>query len=202
MTRLCSLAPDSGVDVSMDTAGVAVTLIDFTLSRLDTGAGTVAFCDLSADPDLFKGPKNDCQASNSLLLDAAGRAATHTPEPPAVQRRRRYLHSVTLRPCTYTASLDVKTLLSKHEFGSGQTAHVMCMGRACMEGSAAHLRLITIFETVLLAGEYVPAHEEVDRWPLGGASASNERAVAALPGRHSAQQEDNRHEPVREEAAA
>ena len=56
----------SGVDVSMETAGVAVTLIDFTLSRLDTGAGAVAFCDLSADPDLFKGPRNDCQASDRL----------------------------------------------------------------------------------------------------------------------------------------
>ena len=62
----------------MDTAGVAVTLIDFTLSRLDTGAGTVAFCDLSADPDLFKGPKNDCQASNSLSAAVAGRAVSCT----------------------------------------------------------------------------------------------------------------------------
>ena len=55
-------ADHSGVDISMDTSGVVVTLIDFTLSRLETGAGAVAFCDLSADPDLFKGPKNDCQA--------------------------------------------------------------------------------------------------------------------------------------------
>jgi serine/threonine-protein kinase haspin len=56
----------------MDTVGVAVTLIDFTLSRLDTGAGTVAFCDLSADPDLFKGPKNDCQASEKRLGHRCG----------------------------------------------------------------------------------------------------------------------------------
>ncbi len=52
----------SGVDISLEMAGLTVTLIDFTLSRLETGAGAVAFCDLSADPDLFKGPKNDCQA--------------------------------------------------------------------------------------------------------------------------------------------
>jgi len=45
----------------MATHGMAVTLIDFTLSRLRTGTGEVAFCDLGADPDLFKGPKGDCQ---------------------------------------------------------------------------------------------------------------------------------------------
>ena len=56
----------SGVDISLETAGVAVTLIDFTLSRLETGAGAVAFCDLSADPDLFRGPKNDCQVRRML----------------------------------------------------------------------------------------------------------------------------------------
>lgn len=32
----------------------SVTLIDFTLSRLVTAWGEVAFCDLSADPELFK----------------------------------------------------------------------------------------------------------------------------------------------------
>ena len=60
-----TLRPDSGVDISLETAGLAVTLIDFTLSRLETDAGAVAFCDLSADPDLFKGPKNDCQARDA-----------------------------------------------------------------------------------------------------------------------------------------
>ena len=47
----------------MKTDGVLVTLIDFTLSRLITSDGDTAFSDLSADPDLFKGPKGDCQAS-------------------------------------------------------------------------------------------------------------------------------------------
>jgi hypothetical protein len=40
---------------------VQVTLIDFTLSRLVTVTGEVAFCDLAADPELFKGPKNSVQ---------------------------------------------------------------------------------------------------------------------------------------------
>lgn len=46
----------------MAAEGVAVTLIDFTLSRLVTRDGATAFCDLEADPELFNGPKGDCQA--------------------------------------------------------------------------------------------------------------------------------------------
>ena len=52
---------DRGVDVAVECGGLAVTLIDFTLSRLRTAAGDVAFCDLAADPELFAGPKGDCQ---------------------------------------------------------------------------------------------------------------------------------------------
>ena len=51
-----------GVDVSAPMAGVRMTLIDFTLSRLALPeSGEVAFCDLAADPELFKGPKGDTQ---------------------------------------------------------------------------------------------------------------------------------------------
>ncbi len=51
-----------GVDIEVAAEGVAVTLIDFTLSRLVTLDGATAFCDLEADPELFNGPKGDCQA--------------------------------------------------------------------------------------------------------------------------------------------
>lgn len=51
------------VDIEVETAGVEVTLIDFTLSRLRTADGAGAFCDLSADPALFKGKRGDCQVS-------------------------------------------------------------------------------------------------------------------------------------------
>jgi hypothetical protein len=57
-----------GVEVEMVTNGLAVTLIDFTLSRLQTLTGEVAFCDLGADPDLFKGPKGDCQVTIGFAL--------------------------------------------------------------------------------------------------------------------------------------
>ena len=50
-----------GVDLEVKTDGLLVTLIDFTLSRLITSDGNIAFSDLNADPDLFKGPKGDCQ---------------------------------------------------------------------------------------------------------------------------------------------
>jgi serine/threonine-protein kinase haspin len=42
---------------------VQITLIDFTLSRLRTIDGAGAYCDLEADPELFQGPKGDCQVS-------------------------------------------------------------------------------------------------------------------------------------------
>ena len=50
-----------GVDTKAKTGGLAVTLIDFTLSRVTMPGGAVAFCDLSADPELFAGPKGGCQ---------------------------------------------------------------------------------------------------------------------------------------------
>jgi hypothetical protein len=56
-----------GVDIGASTAGVEVTLIDFTLSRLRTADGAGAFCDLAADPELFQGPRGDCQVSTSGL---------------------------------------------------------------------------------------------------------------------------------------
>ena len=40
-----------------------IALIDFTLSRLCTIDGAGAYCDLEADPELFQGPKGDCQVS-------------------------------------------------------------------------------------------------------------------------------------------
>lgn len=52
----------NNVDVVADSAGVRVTLIDFTLSRLTTRDGEVAYCDLSTDPEIFKGPLGDPQA--------------------------------------------------------------------------------------------------------------------------------------------
>ena len=50
------------VDISVACAGVRVTLIDFTLSRLRTKEGEVAYSDLATDPEIFNGPLGDPQA--------------------------------------------------------------------------------------------------------------------------------------------
>lgn len=50
------------VDISVACAGVRVTLIDFTLSRLKTKDGEVAYSDLATDPEIFNGPLGDPQA--------------------------------------------------------------------------------------------------------------------------------------------
>jgi hypothetical protein len=55
---------------------VLATLIDFTASRLQTPGGDVAFCDLSADPELFQGPKGNCQVPGG---GGGGGAATGGP---------------------------------------------------------------------------------------------------------------------------
>ncbi len=51
-----------------DSHGVQITLIDFTLSRLCTIDGSGAYCDLDADPELFQGPKGDCQVRSGHHL--------------------------------------------------------------------------------------------------------------------------------------
>lgn len=53
-----------GHTIEAATAGVTVTLIDFTLSRLTAVTGDVAFCNLAADPELFQGPKGDAQVQS------------------------------------------------------------------------------------------------------------------------------------------
>lgn len=55
-------------------AALQVTLIDFTLSRLVTVTGEVAFCDLAADPELFKGPKGSVQVGRAAVGWAGQRA--------------------------------------------------------------------------------------------------------------------------------
>jgi serine/threonine-protein kinase haspin len=56
-----------GVSIDAASAGVLVTLIDFTLSRLRTIDGSGAYCDLNADPELFTGPKGDCQVKHAYM---------------------------------------------------------------------------------------------------------------------------------------
>eukprot|EP01018_Ginkgo_biloba_P009460 Gb_15224 [translate_table: standard] len=50
-----------GKQMQAQTFGLSVSIIDFTLSRINTGK-QVLFLDLSIDPALFEGPKRDTQA--------------------------------------------------------------------------------------------------------------------------------------------
>ena len=61
LTTVSSAPSRRGCDVKAQAAGVTVTLIDFTLSRLVAASGEAVFCDLAADPALFKGPKGNVQ---------------------------------------------------------------------------------------------------------------------------------------------
>ncbi|GER52294.1 serine/threonine-protein kinase Haspin [Striga asiatica] len=50
-----------GRKLHIKTFGLVVSIIDFTLSRINTGED-ILFLDLSTDPELFEGPKGDKQA--------------------------------------------------------------------------------------------------------------------------------------------
>ncbi|KAL1350759.1 serine/threonine-protein kinase haspin homolog [Arachis hypogaea] len=50
-----------GKDMFVKTFGLLISIIDFTLSRINTG-DRILYLDLSSDPDLFKGPKGDKQS--------------------------------------------------------------------------------------------------------------------------------------------
>ncbi|KAG6702479.1 hypothetical protein I3842_07G035500 [Carya illinoinensis] len=50
-----------GKHMSARTFGLSISIIDFTLSRINTGE-EILFLDLSSDPDLFNGPKGDRQS--------------------------------------------------------------------------------------------------------------------------------------------
>jgi serine/threonine-protein kinase haspin len=88
----------NGVDVTVDTAGLEVSIIDFTLSRLDgrDGGGdededesAAVFCDLNADPELFAGPEGHCQSDTyRKMRDATGgRWERHCPKTNALWLR-------------------------------------------------------------------------------------------------------------------
>ncbi|CAK8544548.1 unnamed protein product [Lathyrus sativus] len=50
-----------GKNLLVETYGLMISIIDFTLSRMNTG-DSILYLDLSSDPDLFKGPKGDKQS--------------------------------------------------------------------------------------------------------------------------------------------
>ena len=84
------------VDIVVEAAGVRVTLIDFTLSRLVTADGEVAYCDLAADPALFQGPKGDVQAETYRRMQRATQDEWHGYAPVTNALWLRYLADIIL----------------------------------------------------------------------------------------------------------
>ncbi|AAC33205.1 Hypothetical protein [Arabidopsis thaliana] len=58
-----------GKQVCIKTFGVQISIIDFTLSRINTGE-KILFLDLTSDPYLFKGPKGDKQSETYRKMKA------------------------------------------------------------------------------------------------------------------------------------
>ena len=54
-----------GQDIDLCTEGIRVILIDFSLSRIDSGEITV-FKDLTLEPEIFMGPARDPQVSHGM----------------------------------------------------------------------------------------------------------------------------------------
>ncbi|KAL2941750.1 Serine/threonine-protein kinase haspin-like protein [Bienertia sinuspersici] len=50
-----------GRTISIRTHGILISIIDFTLSRINTG-NTILYLNLSSDPEIFEGPKGDKQS--------------------------------------------------------------------------------------------------------------------------------------------
>ncbi|PKI53069.1 hypothetical protein CRG98_026530 [Punica granatum] len=59
-----------GKHMTIKTFGLYISIIDFTLSRINTGKD-ILFLDLSLDPDLFKGPKGDRQSETYRKMKEA-----------------------------------------------------------------------------------------------------------------------------------
>ncbi|CAA7037065.1 unnamed protein product [Microthlaspi erraticum] len=58
-----------GKEVFIKTFGLQISIIDFTLSRINTGE-KILFLDLTSDPYLFKGPKGDKQSETYRKMKA------------------------------------------------------------------------------------------------------------------------------------
>lgn len=138
----------NGVRLSFPTKGVDVSVIDFTLSRLDmppdetdhpddtqkrdaTNASVPVFCDLDADPELFKGPEGHCQSETYRRMAKAtnGDWSKHAPETNALWLR--YLADCLLEDkrfaCTAEQTAELKAF-RKRAAGYGSAAEALWDG--------------------------------------------------------------------------
>ncbi|KAG2454502.1 hypothetical protein HYH02_000349 [Chlamydomonas schloesseri] len=67
----CMTARLRGHTIKVSSCGLVATIIDFTNSRLQAADGTLAFCDLEADPAVFEGTRGDVQFDTYRWMRAA-----------------------------------------------------------------------------------------------------------------------------------
>jgi serine/threonine-protein kinase haspin len=130
-----------GVDVRVQTAGLKVSLIDFTLSRLQAGSGEIAFCDLSADPELFQGPKGDVQADTYRRMRQATRGDWQEHRPKTNALWLHYLADILLNQKQWGGTMDELRRLKRFRRAA--------MGYA----SAAEAVWDELFEDLWVSGE-------------------------------------------------
>ena len=104
------------MDVSARTEGVLATLIDFTASRLQTPGGDVAFCDLSADPELFQGPKGNCQADTYRRMLKLTRGDWAAPSPATNTLWLHYMADIILTAKPTAVSFPAANGRHEHEW--------------------------------------------------------------------------------------
>ena len=97
----------NGVDINIQTSGLDVAIIDFTLSRLTTSEGDV-FCDLNADTELFTGPKGHCQSETYRRMKRVtkGKWSAYNPKTNALWIH--YLTDVILEQKDFPISVEEK----------------------------------------------------------------------------------------------
>lgn len=102
----------NGVDINMQTSGLNVTIIDFTLSRLTADSGETFFLDLNADPELFNGPKKHCQSETYRRMKKAIKGKWDAYEPKTNALWLHYLADTVLEQKHYSVTMEQKKALS------------------------------------------------------------------------------------------
>jgi serine/threonine-protein kinase haspin len=103
----------NGVDINIQTSGLNVTIIDFTLSRLTADSGETFFLDLDADPELFNGPKKHCQSETYRRMKKATKGKWDSYEPKTNALWLHYLADTVLEQKHYSVTMEQKKALSE-----------------------------------------------------------------------------------------